>query len=201
MLTCRAEGSVTKSPKSKHNPAPLKAGEFIGDLSEFLNQYEYQPKLTRKLDDLEDVSVMTPDLLNEIVLWKVNRYVSLNRDQLCRVSALATLKAGEHLGARSILEELLDVHGVDLPMASTILRFRNPTVFQIIDRHAYRALYGRDYKQPRRPSDKIELYFAYLDDLRRLCDEKGLRFEIADRALYVFDKKTNGPLPKGKTGG
>jgi hypothetical protein len=195
MLTCRAEGSVAKSPKSGRKPAPLKADEFNGDLPEFLNKYEYQPKLTRKLDDLKDVCVITPDLLNEIVLWKVNRYVSLDSDQLSRISALAALKPGEHRRARWILEELLDVHGVDLPMASTVFRFRNPAVFQIIDRHAYRALYGRDYKQhTTKPSKKIEVYFAHLDDLRRLCDAKGLRFEIADRALYVFDKKTNGCL-------
>src|SRR5579864_1251413 len=145
MLTCRGRRSVTASPKSRHKPAPIKAFEFEGDLSKFLNEYEYQPKLTRKLDDLKDVSIITSDLLNEIVLWKVNRYVSLDSEQLCRISALASLKPGEHRKARSILEELLDIHGVDLPMASTVLRFRNPTVFQIIDRHAHRALYGQDY--------------------------------------------------------
>lgn len=185
---------MATSPKSR--PEPLKkADEFNGDLSAFLNEYEYQPKLTRKLDDLRYASVITPDLLNEIVLWKVNRYVSLDEDQLSRISELATLKPGEHRGARSILEELLDIHGVGLPMASTVFRFRNPAVFQIIDRHAYRALYGQDYK-PRttKASKKIEVYFSYLDDLRRLCDVKGLRFEIADRALYIFDKRTNGQL-------
>jgi hypothetical protein len=193
---------VTRSPKPRHQPAPLKAGEFNGVLSEFLNEYEYQPKLTRKLDDLKGVSVITPDMLSEIVLWKLDRYVSLGSDQLCRISALADLKPGEHRRAQSILEELLDVHGVDIPMASTILRFRNPAVFQIIDRHAYRALYGQDYKQhTAKPSKKIEVYFAYLDDLRRLCDAKGLRFEVPDRALYVFDKNMNGCLSKGITGG
>ena len=102
------------------------------------------------------MSVITPQLLNEIVLWKVDRYVSLESDQLCRISALATLKPEEHRRARSILEELLDIHGVDLAMASTVLRFRNPAVFQIIDRHAYRALYGRDYNpHTRKPSKKI----------------------------------------------
>ncbi len=76
-------------------------------------------------------------------------------------------------------------------MASTFLRFRNPSVFQIIDRHAYRALYGQDYKQgTTKPSKKIELYFGYVDDLRGLCNAKGFRFETVDRVLYMFDKKT-----------
>jgi hypothetical protein len=51
----------------------MKATEFDGDLSDFLRQYKYQPELTKKLDDLEGVN-LTPELLNEIVLWKVNRY-------------------------------------------------------------------------------------------------------------------------------
>jgi thermostable 8-oxoguanine DNA glycosylase len=177
------------------------ANDFDGDLSEFLSQYKFQPSLTTKLDDLEDVN-FTPELLNEIVLWKVNRYVVLDGDQLRRIDAFAKLKPGEHAHARSVLEELLVAHGVDLPMASTFLRFRNQTVFQIIDRHAYRALYGRDYKlYTQTPlKKKIEVYFAYLDDRRNLCDSKGLDFKTVDRVLYVFDKKTNGSLAKGKTG-
>ena len=69
--------------------------------------YKYQPNLTPKLDDLEGVKI-TPELVNEIVLWKVNRYVSLDADQLRSIDALATLKAGEHGKARSVLEDLLD---------------------------------------------------------------------------------------------
>jgi hypothetical protein len=110
----------------------IKASEFSGDLSEFLNGYAYQSKLTPTLDELEGVN-FTPELLNEIVLWKVNRYVSLDADQLHRIDALVTLKPGEHRNAGAILEDLLGAHGVDLAMASTFLRFRNPSVFQIID--------------------------------------------------------------------
>jgi thermostable 8-oxoguanine DNA glycosylase len=113
---------------------------------------------------------------------------------------LRKLKPGEHEHGRAVLQELLKVHGVDLPMASTLLRFRNPSVFQIIDRHAFRALYGRDYPlHTQSPAErKIEVYFAYLDDLRSLCELKGLKFETVDRVLYVFDKEANGGLAKGK---
>jgi thermostable 8-oxoguanine DNA glycosylase len=177
---------------------PIKASEFDGDLSDFLRQYKYQPELTKKLDDLDAVNV-TPELLNEIVLWKVNRYVSLGEDQLRRIDAVRKLEPGEHRQAHPILTEFLAAHGVDLPMASTFLRFRNPSVFQIIDRHAYRALYGRDYRMYTQTSAqrKIEVYFAYLDDLRAFCGQKALKFETVDRVLYVFDKKTNGSLTKG----
>jgi thermostable 8-oxoguanine DNA glycosylase len=180
-------------------PPPIKATEFDGDLSSLLHKYNFQPKLTRKLDGLEDLN-LTPELLNEIVLWKVNRYVTLSDDQLCRLNALGTLEPGEHEKARSVLKELLEAHGVDLPMASTFLRFRNPSVFQIIDRHAFRALYGQDYGLYTQTPvmKKVAVYFAYLDDLRLLYHAKGLEFDTVDRVLYVFDKETNGGLSKGK---
>src|ERR1039457_2182228 len=139
---------------------PIKATDFDGGLSDVLRQYKYQPELTKRLDNLDAVN-LTPELLNEIVLWKVNRYVSLDEDQLRRTDALRKLKPGEHEQARPILAELLDAHGVDLPMASTFLRFRNPPVFQIIDRHAYRAVYGEDFPlHTKSPAErKIEVYF------------------------------------------
>ena len=118
---------------------------------------------------------------------------------LDRLDALKTLEAGAHRQADSVVESLLNVHGIDLPMASTFLRFRNPKVFQIIDRHAYRALCGEVYplyvQSP--TARKLEIYFDYLDRLRALCVGKGLRFETADRVLYVFDKKKNGALRQG----
>jgi hypothetical protein len=58
-------------------PPRIKAGEFDGDLSEFLKHYKYQPNLTATLDAVKGVR-FTQELVNEIVLWKVNRFVQLN---------------------------------------------------------------------------------------------------------------------------
>jgi thermostable 8-oxoguanine DNA glycosylase len=161
-------------------------------LNRFLEDYKYQPELTDRLDGAKHD--FTQELINEIVLWKMNRYAELPPKLLDEINSLSKLGKGEHADARSALEDLLEKRGVDLAMASTILRFRNPSVFQIIDRHAYRALYGRPLPIKRDSEAKIELYFQYLDDLRSLCDSKGLPFEKADRALYVFDKCRNGSL-------
>ena len=79
-------------------------------------------------------------------------------------------------------------------MASTILRFRNPAVFQIIDRHAYRAVYARDFPKTTVAANKIKWYFDYLDETLALCDRMKQSFEIVDRVLYQFDKIKNGPL-------
>jgi hypothetical protein len=51
-------------------------GDFKGDLADFRREYNCQRDLTKRLDDLADFN-FTRELINEIVLWKVNRFVSL----------------------------------------------------------------------------------------------------------------------------
>ena len=103
---------------------------------------------------------------------------------------------GDHREGSPILRSLLECHGVDLPMASTILRFQNPSAFQIIDRHAYRAVYDANYPlYPASATDrKVETYESYLDELIQLCRDRSLDFEAIDRLLYQFDAEVNGRL-------
>ena len=171
------------------------AGTWNGRLSQFLQDYRFQPDLTRRLDS-STAAPLDQATVNEIVLWKVNRYVCLKGPTLERLNGVAEIPRGAHRQALEVLALLLDTRGVDLPMASTFLRFRNPRAFQIIDRHAYRAVYGRSY--PIRGTSPLEakrtVYFEYLDDLIDLARAQGLEFEVLDRILYMFDKSQNGPL-------
>ncbi len=173
----------------------MKAAEFAGDLSDFLNRYEYQPSLTGRLDNIGN-SEFTQRTIDEIVLWKLNRYVAAGAELLSELNALTKLSPGEHRRGEETLRLLLETHGADLAMASTVLRFRNPAVFQIIDRHAYRALCGKDYSlHAGSPANrKVVAYFDYIDNLRELCKAKALHFQDIDRLLYIFDKETNGKL-------
>lgn len=173
----------------------MKANETKEGLKDYLKLYKYQPKLTQRLDNIGDKSI-SKDLINEIVLWKVNRYVDLEEGMLNELNKINMLLMGEHRKSNKLLDQLLKVHGVDLAMASTLLRFRNPKVFQIIDRHAYRAIYGEDFPLHAGTSSnrKTELYFDYIDKLIELCQEKQLEFITVDRLLYMFDKNKNGKL-------
>lgn len=174
----------------------MKITEYDKDLGIFLKSYSYQPSLTDWLDNLGDRE-FSQELINLIVLWKVNRYVESGMEILKQLNALRVLRQGQHRKAEQLLRSLLETRGIDLPMASTILRFRNPNVFQIIDRHAYRAIYGCKYplysSTPGRK--KVSIYFDYLDELIKLCASKELAFETSDRLLYQFDKEENGALP------
>lgn len=160
-----------------------------------MKRFEFQPDLTPHLDKLPD-EPFSQETVNEIVLWKVNRYVRLPHDVRDSLYSLRTLSPKDHAKAEQVLLSLLDCHGVDLPMASTFLRFQNADVFQIIDRHAYRAAMGRPYPlYPGTPmKTKVSTYFKYLDALHPLSASNRAAFRDLDRILYVFDKEHNPTL-------
>jgi thermostable 8-oxoguanine DNA glycosylase len=170
--------------------------KYKGDLSNFLKGYDHEPDLTKKLDSLPE-NPFSQKIINEIVLWKVNRYPHLSKTVRLSLQTILVLKPKEHKKGEDVLMGLLNgCKGIDLRMASTILRFRNPRVFQIIDKRAYRTLYGKPYKlySKSSPKYKIFTYFEYLDELHKVAELKGLQFSDLDRILYKFDKKKNGKL-------
>lgn len=155
--------------------------------------YDYNPHLTKALDSIKDD--FDQGIINMIVLWKVNRYPYVPKDLLTVLNEirndLAIVKHHEEL-----LSRLLDCKGLQLPMASTFLRFRNPRLFQIIDQHVYRLLTGNELSLPVFPSEKnkkfiCETYFDYLRVLRTKCKVLNIPFEQADRILYNADKRIN----------
>lgn len=156
------------------------------------NDFDYQKKLTSKLDYID--SDFNQEIVNEIVLWKVNRYAELSNELISKINQIkkTDLKVNETL-TREILFELLNTKGVKLPMASTILRFRNPRIFQIIDQRVYRIIYDEKLKLPynRHLPEQIDLYLKYLTDLRIVADKLKIPFELSDRILFMADRRLN----------
>ena len=173
----------------------MKAIQYSDELNSFLIHYKYLSELTKKLDKLQD-KILDQNNINEIVLWKVNRYVEIPNGIFSKLEKIKELKNGQNRNAESLLIDLFQIRGIDLPMASTLLRFKNPEVFQIIDRHAFRAVFGKIYSLYTSSSinKKVEVYFEYIDKLIELCNLKNLEFNTIDRLLYVFDKRINGKL-------
>jgi len=165
------------------------AWDHDGDLSEFLSTYSYQPNLTPKLDSLSQ-EAFTQEVINEIALWKTDRYVGLQSALLQELDTVKSLRPGEHRKAEGLISRLVEVDGVQIAMASTFLRFRNKAVFQIIDKRAYRVLYGQPFKL-KYNDPGVGTYLAYIEKLIEFCREKSLRCEDADRVLYEFDKRKN----------
>jgi len=162
---------------------------------ELLDEYNYQPILTEKLDKLivNDFDIAK---LHEIILWKTNRYPEIDGDLINEVKKLSTLINGEHKKSKETIHKLLKTKGIALPMASTILRFINPNVFQIIDDRAYRVLFSSAKQYPSKPikitdrylNKSTSIYFEYIDKINSITSKK-LPFHLADRILYQLDIK------------
>lgn len=161
-----------------------------------ISNFKYQDELTKKLDNLN--SDFDQEILNEIILWKVNRYAKFDDETLILLNKLNT--NDENLNQSltgDILHNLLSKNqkGVRLAMASTILRFRNPNIYQIIDQRVYRFIYGKELKYSETNVKlQIVIYIDYLEKLKQVCEKYQINFKDADRILYKMDKKYNSNL-------
>lgn len=156
-------------------------------------KYCYNQELTKDLDSIDDLFDM--NTINKIVLWKVNRYPYLNSDIVDMLNAITKDKSYSEKH-RLLVLELLGCRGINLPMASTLLRFRNCDLFQIIDQRVYRFITGKELKLPAIKSNagkekSANLYFDYLNQLSAMCKELELPFNKADRIFYNADKRIN----------
>ncbi|MCL6259236.1 hypothetical protein M3O96_09065 [Aquiflexum sp. TKW24L] len=162
------------------------------DLFDF--DYNYQAELTNKLDEVK--SDFDQDIINEIVLWKVNRYSSISSETLRLINEIKnTDTVLDKDLTRKILKSLLESKGVRLAMASTILRFKNPKIYQIIDQRVYRFITGQEFKYSITDIDgQIDLYLNYLEILKERCEKYQIDYEMSDRIIYQMDKKYNKDL-------
>jgi len=171
--------------------------ELGGDSLRFYENYNYGGQLTKRLDDLQPSDLDTKTLY-EIILWKVNRFPEIDTELLEEVKTLGDLSPNQDKSyeqARPVLEQLLRIKGFRLPMASTLLRFINPNVFQIIDVRANRVIYAKrktsipnvTAKSSQKQLKKaINYYFDYLSTLHRRSSPE-FPFHLADRLLYLLD--------------
>jgi len=159
-------------------------------MSEFLDDFKYQKELTKKLDHHD--GEFDQSLLNEILLWKVNRYALADDKCIALMNQISrTATELDKDTTKEALLSLLETKGIRLPVASTVLRFRNPEIYQILDQRVYRFLYGSPMKIPTNTESQIDYYLQYLDDLRLKCSEFEVPFNMSDRILYQADKDMN----------
>lgn len=155
--------------------------------------YNYQSELTSKLDKLD--TGFNQDIINEIVLWKVDRYAAVDNETLNLINQIK--KDDTQLNPEltsAILLRLLskEQKGFRQPMASTLLKFKNPKIYQIIDQRVFRFLYGKVLKYSKTNiNEQITIYLDYLQKLKDVCTEYSIKFETADRVFYTMDKNHN----------
>jgi len=159
-------------------------------------EFKYQESLTKKLDAFNEN--FNQEKLNEIVLWKVNRYAEFDKSLIELINSIGKNETEISIDkTKEILKGLLKTNGVQLAMASTILRYKNPNIYQIIDQRVYRTIYENQaldlntYPSEKNLNFQIELYIKYLSDLRIACSNLKIPFEKSDRILFMADKRIN----------
>jgi len=151
---------------------------------------DYQSVLTKKLDLFH--GDFDQKVIDEIILWKVNRYVMMNKETLDNLNSInPDERILDYSKTKIVLTSLLGLKGVRLPMASTFLRFKNKYLYQIIDQRVYRIINGKTLKTPKKIDDQITLYLEYLDKLKESCKLLNINFENSDRILYNADRSLN----------
>ena len=136
------------------------------------------------------------DIINEIVLWKMNRRPQVTEELIDAIFSLKEIKtplqALEDEKTAQVIEKLLQTKGMQLPMASTVLHFYYPEVFPIIDQRAYRELYAMDYPKTMTKIPMLtELYLKYIKDCWEYQQEKcpGIALSRIEKVLYQLDKE------------
>ena len=161
-------------------------------------EYNYQTKLISKLDNAS--ANFTQEIINEIVLWKVNRYADVDKHTLDLINEINVKSKKINIElTKEILMGLLGTKGIQLPMASSILRFKNKYIYQIIDQRVYRTLYKKIFLPKsslsnRGKENNIHLYLKFLVDLKVECEKLKIPFSNSDRILYMVDKRINWSL-------
>lgn len=160
------------------------------NLDEQRLEFTFQKDLTQKLDNYN--WDFNQNILNEIVLWKVNRYALFDHETISLLNTITsnTTQIDSEFTS-TLLTHLLNTKWVKLAMASTILRFKNPSIYQIIDQRVYRIIYGVEMPKFTKIEDSIKLYLKYLEKLKEVCGKYKIDFNESDRVLYALDKEIN----------
>jgi len=165
-------------------------------INESDREYEYQGELTRLLDKLD--TDFDQNTINQIVLWKVNRFAKIDNITLDLINSIDTESTIIDIDkTKIILTNLLKTKGIQLPMASTILRFKNNNIYQIIDQRVYRIITKEEklklstYQNDKNIKEQIDLYISYLENLRAVCIKLNIPFNQSDRIFYMADKRIN----------
>ena len=108
-----------------------------------------------------------------------------NRERVKAITQEALKLAAEDKVKEAIEKLIMLPRGVGVRVASAILTFYDPDKFGVIDRFAWKALYGM-YKDDFTPED----YVKYLTDIRKMAVKYHMRTREVDLALWELGKRS-----------
>lgn len=176
------------------------------DAKEALNDYKYDSyedlvtceEIIKRIENCNFKNQReNADIINEIVVWKINRRQNVGNALVLKIKELSKDLTNYNKVANykdkiaETYDELTKSKGVSAAMASTILKMFMPEALPIIDQRAYREIYGKDM-----PS-KVDgnTYFEYVEEvIKQFNKESGINFSDMDKVLYQRDKAAGKPV-------
>ena len=135
------------------------------------------------------------DIINAIVLWKINREIFVSFETIEFLNSIAGSVATPEEALRNmdvpyLVQQMIESKGIGLPVASAILKQYCPQAFPIIDQRAYFVLYGE--KLPLNAG--VNVYLDYIERCASLASDHAIPFENVDEVLYQIDKNSGRTL-------
>lgn len=167
-------------------------------------QYNYLDKNSKLEEEIRAVmrrkpAYITRDLLYKIVNWKAPRIrgrVKLNREDLVKE---VTRNSFASKNEQFRVEVLTLLKGVKYRAATTILHFRFPRRYTIMDYRAWESLQDARLTRGERDGFKIdkcykikddfEHWMTYLTVCRNICKREGCSLRDLDKALWQYSKE------------
>ncbi len=187
---------------SKYNHEYFLNEKYNGDAKKVLKKYKYNSvdSIRKRVDECDNNSEdELKNIINEIVLWKLNRMVFVDKMTTSKLIELKNIKSAEDaitVDKDKVIMSmtcLLNSKGIRCPMASTIMHFFNPNVFPIFDQRAYRVIYKLDYKTSNNAKENVKMYMDYLEKCIIYYKNNNLDiffpFSEIDKYLYQLDKE------------
>jgi hypothetical protein len=122
-----------------------------------------------------------------VCAWKTGRSkskVASNTEEEVEGATRAAFQAQDEAQR---MEALLELRGVGVPTASTLLHFAFPSDYPILDVRALGSLGHQG-----RTTYPVSYWLRYLDACRRLAREHGVTVRVLDKALWQYSKERNG---------
>lgn len=166
------------------------------EYKKFLEEYTYQGDydIIARIQNCDGSNEReNMDIVNSIVLWKVNRQVNIGKRLFTEIKQLQISDITEfkkkETAIKEIIEDLLNVKGVRIAMASTILKMFYPNILPIIDQRAYRELYKTELPRHMKKQEYADVYIKYVYDCHNYYKQcyRQIDFRDLDKVLYQMD--------------
>jgi hypothetical protein len=82
------------------------------------------------------------------------------------------------------MQALIELSGVGIPVASTLLHFAFPRLYPILDWRALESL-----GQPGRSTYSVGFWLTYLEACRRIARENHVQLRTLDKALWQYSRE------------